>query len=47
MGKIIFYTKLAKLAMIKINNRKYRTPIVDHCIAFSQLPITHYQPQQI
>ncbi|MFN7285898.1 MAG: hypothetical protein ACK57R_08435 [Dolichospermum sp.] len=21
--------------------------IVDHCIAFSQLPITHYQPQQI
>ncbi|MFM6047958.1 MAG: hypothetical protein ACKPHF_10745 [Dolichospermum sp.] len=21
--------------------------IVDHCLAFSQLPITHYQPQQI
>ncbi|WP_271811330.1 hypothetical protein [Dolichospermum circinale] len=21
--------------------------LVDHCIAFSQLPITHYQPQQI
>jgi hypothetical protein len=40
----VFETKYHKQLSYHVTPITY--DIVDHCIAFSQLPITHYQPQQ-